>query len=900
MIRAILFPLGVAVFFGAVVLVVLMPSAGLYFENLATWRTEARQSPEGEATGALFEAAVRDNVIAWNPTQKSVDMQVRPNMTEELQTELFDIDEEGSVIRTELNRANALSKYIALRVRRPDCQPPCDREVPWSILAGTHEENRATQLALGAARIDGPDGIPEPLPHLHIQLWRGAGGNYSDWLAWKAHGTLIFELDDSAVDQVDIIGRLDETAELTGWKVAQRWCRDKEMRLSTCRQSELPTPLEEDSGQTTTVPTDFEETADTLTEDVAEGDEWDTAPAAPLQIIEADAYRLIRIEGVEVEPLRVHVSPLSVLPANDYDGTIRLTEYVFLECQLSAGCEPVWKPNRIQRRYSVFPKPNDQDVSPDGNPPEVPDLVADWAEPIIGANGQFLGFASTDAVLKIGAGPLIGGVRGPSGHMLDGIKDLDVGGSVRISLDADIQSVLHKVFQAMINPERPGSSELIRQLEYKLPAGPAEASMVVIDLSEGDTRGAILAAVGSPEPKLDLSRWDYVTASVDPSSSMPPGPAAWTGRGSQHVPGSAWKMMTSLALIDAATDPLLPQTVRQQIAQILTGLDRSESDRILGDRVLYGFGGLCVPINMATGLRGTNKRVIGSDGRECPDGYFGRSIKDSGSGGPLLLSNRRDFTFGLTAAMQRSSNIWFAAALLHVEKLRLEWRNRSVTGPFGDGPGRLGDGLAQTLEDLGLDRPLPLDGRRGLSMLPRDPASVEAFQEGASLRALASAAFGQQVQAGPLILAQLAGSIRTNQLIVPSLFHPLPPHKRLVRIGADSEALLGQLRLGMQRVVLDNGTGEKAFKRNADELRRSLRIGGKTGTAVRVLGSDERLSTFAGWLDDNKNEPRFAIACSAGVQGVRKGEDELAVPAICAYAVAALMRELEAADLVSK
>lgn len=848
MIRALIFPLLSAVLCGVLALGILFSGASGYFDGVSGWRSEARQSPEGIRAEVLFDAAVAEKAISWNPDQRLFELQRKPSLSEELATSLFDIGEEGAVIRMALDRANSLSSYIAVRARRPECPQPCEHKVQWSAFVGPSKADRMSQLALGAASIDGPVGIPEPLPTLHFRLWEAAGANYSDWIAWRANGRLTVELDDASIDQADIVGRVDETAISAGWQVTQRWCRDKTMLLSEC-------------------------------------------PA--LEFVVADAYRVTRVDGAATGPLRFDVSPLSLFPALGYEGALQLTEYISLVCSVDKGCSPAWIPNPIERRYSVLPRVPILEAMPDGTPTEVPKLIAPWAEVLIDANGTFLGFAASKATVEIGAGSLVGNVRGPRGSILHAVEELsDEPNGAAVTLDAKIQTVLYRVFDAMTHPERLGSSEIVRQLDYRFPPGAIQASMVLLDLRKGDNQGAILAAVGSPEAQLDLSRWDYRAAAADPSSSIPPGPAAWTGRGSHHVPGSAWKMVTALALIESVTDTTLPVTARSQMKQILLGLDREESDRILGDHVLYGYGGLCVPFEIAKGMIGTDVRKPGTDLRECPEGYFGRAIRDSGRGGPLLISERPDFTFGLASAMQRSSNIWFAATLLHVERLRLE-----LEGSVSDA--ELGDGFERTLANLGLDQPLLLDGGRGLSMLPRDAVSVEAFrEESASVRALASAAFGQQVQAGPLILAQVAGSIRTGLSIQPSLIAPVPPHPPLMRGGLESETLLDELRLGMRRVVQRNGTGFLAFARNAPTARTELRVGGKTGTAVRRLGSDERLSTFAGWLDDTEGKPRFAIGCSAGVQGVPSNGGVLAAPAVCAYAVAAVMRELEAADLV--
>ncbi|MEM8548510.1 MAG: penicillin-binding transpeptidase domain-containing protein, partial [Pseudomonadota bacterium] len=124
---------------------------------------------------------------------------------------------------------------------------------------------------------------------------------------------------------------------------------------------------------------------------------------------------------------------------------------------------------------------------------------------------------------------------------------------------------------------------------------------------------------------------------------------------------------------------------------------------------------------------------------------------------------------------------------------------------------------------------------------------------------------------------------------------PAPASKQLYR-SQEARTLLNVVRTGMRDVVSgSSGTARRVFTARAPDLK--SRAAGKTGTADRGaskrLGRNARNSTFAGWLDDRAGKPAFAFGCSVSLTGRRSG-GAVSVPPVCAYAVAELMKRIDA------
>lgn len=813
MMRSLAIPLGACV---AAALAIMLGGDQIlerYYRDLGNWRDLAQTAPEGASTKQLFDQAVETGAIAWNQKTRNIELRRHVSMADELRNALFRVGEAGAVIARELDRAHALGGYIALRVRYRGCRAPCETSTEWTVKS-SGGRSEAEALALGAAW-SRRENVPEPLPRLHFRLSRAAGGGYGPWTSWHTRRSLAFGATLETADRIDVIGSLASVP--PGWRIRDRWCRDGQGRLAACGASGSPA-----------------------------------------------AVRLERT--AEHKDISLLVAPDPVMPAMPAQGTHHLSDRLTLTCDQRNHCTPGWLPQNRARRFVRAPSlaARQTDDNADDLQPAGALTLGPWAK----STGRLL--RPSALVADVGAEAVIGGVTARSGSVISAARDLPEGTAVRVTLDPEIQRAAHEVLTELVQKPTGGA---FSALEYPSPAGGRRISLVVLDLRTPSTLGAVRAVVGIPRPPQGLSRWDAAAAPHDALSPLAPGAAAWTGRGWHHTPGSAWKLFSSLVLIDTVSGGTLSSSAGDRLRRAMTGLTAAQADRVLGHGVLTGRQGICVPRQLVDGAKGTNQAT-------CGPGYHA-AIRDAGAGGPLRA--HPDFRFGLAEALATSSNIWFVAAILRAEASLPD--------------GTLGRLLANTADRLGLRAPASLDSGTGLELDARDAASIEVLDETKNVQALAFAAFGQRLQAGPLILAQLAASIATGHDIRPGLFEPLPPAGTLFS-AALADQLLGEVRRGMRGVVSGKpvgpggrpGTAHRPFRQRASALR--SRIGGKTGTAQRDGGLD-RVSSFTGWLDDRKGKPAFAVGCTAAVRGRRVGNNRVRVPQLCAHATAELMHRLD-------
>lgn len=804
---------------GAGLILAGLPFARTQLARTEHWRQTSMMAPEGHAAEALFDRAVTAGVIAWDPQVRAVILRRDLELADDLSADLFRIGEAGKTISAELRRARDLNQLVALRHRVAGCTNQCPA-ADWqvAVISPDAPPDSARALALGASQARPAPDRP-PSPRLHAALSRDSGVGFGPWQTWTAGAPLTLSADLPDADRVDLIGRLDATP--SGWKIAQRWCRLPQGKLTRC--------------------TDPKGTA---------------------------AVRLVQAEGAagngrQARLTGLMVSPVPLLPARPKPGKYRLTEYIELICEDESGCVPRWVPLRGLRPYARPPEPTPLRAGAD--PAPVLAALGPWGD------ATDAGVTASDLVRSLGAQAVIGQEPVQPGSLLSALTDLPAAVDRSVTLHPTAQRIAEEVVTEVIN--RTGA---FGSMAYRFPTGGAMTSLVVLDLRADGAPGAILAAAGRPAPAKahEGSPWDIAAALLDGAGPQA-GAAAWTGRGSHHTPASVWKMITALSLIDAATDPDMPAAVAAELAELIRGTDRIGAAQLLPAGVLEASGGICPPRSLTGDTAAANENG-------CGPNHMG-AIRDNGRGGPLALASDTA-VFGLTEAVAKSSNIWFTALLLKAEAA---WH--AAGHPVG---GR----LALTAGRLGLLDPLPLDGGLGLDLLPRDPASVEALEaRPPDMGMLARAAFGQRVQAGPLITAQIAGAIATGHDLRPILLAPVP-HAGPLFDRPEAVPHLADLRRGLQLAVQSrdvNGFGRgTAYPYFANVPAIQTRAFGKTGTGERGRGLD-RLSTFAGWLEDPAGQPLFAIGCSATVQGVRTATG-ISVPSLCQIASVALMVRLDA------
>ena len=804
-----------------------------YWQALEVWRDAAQSAPDDSRTARLFEQAVNAGAIVWNDATKSVELYLDGLRDQRLLNEFTRVNERGTVIAAELRRTRRLSRFVAMRTRHIACPSPCDRVTDWSLDSAEHAHaDAALAAAAAAARLREAD-VPSPHPRLHFAFSRDEREGFGRWRNWHMVGTMRVSADLSAVDTIDIVGQVVTIP--PGWGVTQSWCRDDRRRLSSCQTGEVPHARR-------------------------------ISRIAPPPSDDAGEPRTI-----------LEIGPLSVLPERPAEGRHILSDRLTLTCVKGGACKPGWRSLSASRRFSRTITDN-EDGGPGGraaNPSTTARLAAlgPWVR--IGAAGQI---EPSDLTVATGADAVVGGAIPRAQSAIAASVDLPKARRVTLSLDPAIQTIAHSVLRELTEP---GADGPLSTLSFPRPKDGHRASIVVMDLrSRANAMGAIRAAVGVPGLPDGLSPWGLSARAYD-ARGPSLGPAAWTGRSTHHVPGSSWKVLTAMALIDAITSGALPQATVRELRQVLTGLDKREADRLLGKGALTSTAGLCIPTRLAVGQPGGGVRgAVYRDGEpHCPTGYFGKPVRDSGKGGPL--SGKTTARFGLVQALERSSNIWFVAALLHAEANLPQAQRGQILAGFAS--------------RLGLVERQSVDGGLGLALDRRDPADLEYLREPANVSALAVAAFGQRVQAGPLVLAQIAAAAATGRDVRPTLFAPAAASRPLYRSN-EARSLLATVKRGMRDVVsAPGGTARRSFARRAPDL--VSRAAGKTGTADRGTpghaGRLERNSTFAGWLDDETGRPAFAIGCSVSLRG-REIDGVVRVTQVCAHAVAELMRRIDA------
>lgn len=804
--RSFLYALVFCLFVSASAFLGIAVSVDGYFANLTEWIARARTDSAGDATARLFRRAVDDGIIVWDAKTRSVALRRDVVAKGPLYNQLFRVGEAGATIARELQQSRGLTNYLAIRVHFSDCAIPCKEQVNW-VVEGGAAQSGASSLALGAS-LSRQGRIAIPSQRLHAQMSRDAEGNYADWQAWAAQQPLAFSTARPGLDAIDIVGRLVSVP--NGWKIVARWCRSPAGRLVACQA---------------------------------------TRGAAV-------AFRLQRV--LDVKTTRLVIAPASIVPSRLPVGRFFLSDRLVVDCKAENVCVPVWRVISGRHRYARVRQSGGSKASEGTERKQVRKIEAldPWVHRVDNTPRP------TPLVFAAGAEAIIGEVSARPGSVVAKAHVFASGGGERrLTLDADIQTLTHTVFQAFI-----------KKRERINPQGNTrQASLVVLDLRKPHL-GAIRAAVGVPRMALGRSSWDISAAAFDARKKVAPGSPAWTGRASHHTPGSSWKLLTALALIDAVTSGTLPLQTQADLQAVLQGVDAREAGLRLGPGLLDARHGICPPKVLSDGLKGAALKP-GADTPTCGPAHHA-VIRDSGRGS--VLSRSPNVRFGLTDAITVSSNIWFVTALLRAE-----------TDVTDAKPGAI---MERTAKRLGLLAPAALDSGLGLGLDRRDAASIDVLADRSSVQKLAFSSFGQTVQAGPLVLAQLAASVATGLDVRPALFQPFSAPKPLFG-SADANSLLVLLRQGMRNVVgLPAGTADHIFNQRARNLRK--RVGGKTGTAQRNSTLD-RISTFTGWLDDRDGKPAFAIACSSTVRGRRSNTGKVKVFPACAHLSAELMRRLD-------
>lgn len=540
----------------------------------------------------------------------------------------------------------------------------------------------------------------------------------------------------------------------------------------------------------------------------------------------------------------------------------------------------------LRRRFAILQADRDAQAG------KLPPLVASSSQPENGntdapeiplptTNDPFLALdpegrvSLSDLAVALNLQPMLGVPGLDNGSYLDLLENLPADlplETLQITFDPDIQKTALSGMQAMLEQRR---FPVPRMLDH-VPADRADkrrAAFVVMDINQ--TPGAVKAAVSYPFLDPDVSTWDLVALNNGAEGNSPATPTPWRGLDSRLLPGSAMKVASALSLIRSAIGENrgIPADLRPLLEKSVFGATPQTYERDMDFSISEASTTLTPDPSLRAKPFSFGDR--GSIPANVPPSVI-ESCKPNG----LAALQASDGDYGICEALALSSNIFFGrmAVLENRELVKALYDPKIADRPY--------TGLGQTLAALGLSGPVDLvlmkpEIRLQTSVGPKiEPPLVKSAPglasnsgPGASRdfheRDIAQNAFGQQVQATPLTMATIAGSVATNRLLTP---HIAAQSGTTARFGAEviarnkplGIAMLGELRRGMRAVMRPGGTGFSAFGQ-VSQAARDLRprIHAKTGTAnIETDNSEELVHWLMGWVSAPDGTPTHAFACS--------------------------------------
>lgn len=359
--------------------------------------------------------------------------------------------------------------------------------------------------------------------------------------------------------------------------------------------------------------------------------------------------------------------------------------------------------------------------------------------------------------------------------------------------------------------------------------------------------GAILAAAGTPAPPEDVHPWDRETYSklhpeLDPFQFVP-----WQGGDEHQAPGSTFKLVTSLALLEGAPSD-------QGLMEVIKGAPIGRVAQLLGMRIDQSVWEPPLPKTPEVNNYSASESLRWLEKKNLYRADCGRDARPGKKP-------------GLRESLSESLNTWFAAATVRMDGAALGADNADKTHLLGVSK-RLGFGeyAELTTTDLPLRRYLPIrrNGRvvgRGDvlnaslgQMALADPNPVL----GSWGNRLVRSSFGQGISTTPLQMAQVASAAATGKVPPVHLLQQWNGKALSYPPGQPLDIETGILREGM-KAVPEQGTAAGAFR--GDKL--ACRTYGKTGTADVPDGT--RTAWFVGWLADSDDmqasQPQVVFAC---------------------------------------
>ena len=538
------------------------------------------------------------------------------------------------------------------------------------------------------------------------------------------------------------------------------------------------------------------------------------------------------------------------------------------------------------------------------NPEEDQDKKAP-SDALISSNGEGL-LTISDRGRELGLAAVLGQTSRDRNSMLRLLSSPPEGleaNRMDVEIIPDIQQIVAKHFSALLQKGE-GIGNLGKNVTRTF-ASKRRAGVVILDLREENRQGAIVAAVGYPFYDGSLSEWDLLAIQKLDASHDPLAPHVWGAIDSRYTPGSTFKLLTALSLIDASIGELegVAPNTRAAIFRAIKGETPKFYKSIVNDSLKTKVSNI-----PKTNLLSDGKFKLTDAGGVIP---FINAFKLPSRTCGRAASNKKNKPqsvkiFGLCEAIAQSSNKWFARMALLANKTSLD--NFWDEAPLED---RL-PVMVPTLQKLALDKPFVLiktENNINRFQFPAytlaDPVlagSITNAINGKGPGRLANLTiglngYGQDVTASPLAIATISASIATGKRIKPFLVRDLQSNRvnrPLYQDSSQAGELLNILREGMHAVVNKPGGTAFSFFRKAKNI--SPRVFGKTGTPIlKGHGIPQRAtvygSWFTGWIGKNNKasnpRPKFAFACGIS-HTVRSGSP------VCASLMANILADMEA------
>ncbi|MGH6816324.1 MAG: penicillin-binding transpeptidase domain-containing protein, partial [Hyphomicrobiaceae bacterium] len=501
---------------------------------------------------------------------------------------------------------------------------------------------------------------------------------------------------------------------------------------------------------------------------------------------------------------------------------------------------------------------------------EVKDIAADppWAMP----EAHRLGIASWIGLSRRDRHALAAAAEAASRASN---KDIELD----LALDPDMQTAADTLLRELLTRRRPQSAHLPETDKYGVRVDVLRRAALVIVSAEQRSAGEILAAASWPriDNENGLNWWNIQALDREARWLSPLASRAWADTDQLAQPGSTFKVVSALALIQAAADG------NQEISRLLRGVPASELRRLFA-------------VQRHSQKRSDGTVVDAADFVDLVrpvhnDGYTSLEAAERDFACPLAsefrgADERSGGGIGLRQALGTSSNIWFASMIARDNAFGRRTFEDPKTHP-----------LARAIHDsfnhfaghaLPLVDPIRLETKRA-ARAEADRITA-GFLDGGPLKLrLGRAAYGQDVQASPLAMATTLAAIALGRQVTPSLLRGggrLGPSLIPSVNASRARALLNELHCGLRAVVSPGGTAYGAGRIENSEL--AGRLFAKTGTA-QVAGTDLDTAWFAGWEEPpaggDAKHGRIAFACM--VSHADRGGGR-----VCAPIVAQLLLEL--------